>query len=132
MLLVVRLIFVFLLLFVIVIVFFFFFQAEDGIRDGTVTGVQTCALPISSETRRELVHRALRDADERRRQVPAREAPERRAIARAPVKLPARPVTIAGAVRIEGAMRGDEDVRDHDGLAARPPHSGGEPRIDDP
>src|SRR5438094_1274435 len=28
--------------------FFFFFQAEDGIRDRTVTGVQTCALPISS------------------------------------------------------------------------------------
>src|SRR5207253_6520012 len=27
--------------------FFFFFQAEDGIRDGHVTGVQTCALPIS-------------------------------------------------------------------------------------
>src|SRR6267143_4002737 len=26
--------------------FVFFFQAEDGIRDGTVTGVQTCALPI--------------------------------------------------------------------------------------
>src|SRR6266487_6899297 len=26
--------------------FFFFFQAEDGIRDGRVTGVQTCALPI--------------------------------------------------------------------------------------
>src|SRR2546430_12394612 len=31
-------------------VFFFFFQAEDGIRDLTVTGVQTCALPISSPT----------------------------------------------------------------------------------
>src|SRR6266568_9557808 len=30
--------------------FFFFFQAEDGIRDGTVTGVQTCALPISRPT----------------------------------------------------------------------------------
>src|SRR5207245_4954362 len=29
------------------IVFVFFFQAEDGIRDATVTGVQTCALPIS-------------------------------------------------------------------------------------
>src|SRR3989475_4223870 len=29
--------------------FFFFFQAEDGIRDLTVTGVQTCALPICSE-----------------------------------------------------------------------------------
>src|SRR2546427_7817765 len=28
--------------------FFFFFQAEDGIRDLTVTGVQTCALPICS------------------------------------------------------------------------------------
>src|SRR6266478_8592060 len=27
-------------------IFFFFFQAEDGIRDLTVTGVQTCALPI--------------------------------------------------------------------------------------
>src|SRR5229473_6471481 len=29
-----------------VIFFFFFFQAEDGIRDKLVTGVQTCALPI--------------------------------------------------------------------------------------
>src|SRR5258708_31508807 len=28
--------------------FFFFFQAEDGIRDDLVTGVQTCALPIYS------------------------------------------------------------------------------------
>src|SRR5438034_4794232 len=33
----------FVLLFVF---FFFFFQAEDGIRDHCVTGVQTCALPI--------------------------------------------------------------------------------------
>src|SRR5437867_11571779 len=32
-------------------VIFFFFQAEDGIRDRTVTGVQTCALPISAPTR---------------------------------------------------------------------------------
>src|SRR2546422_5960418 len=30
--------------------FFFFFQAEDGIRDVAVTGVQTCALPISFES----------------------------------------------------------------------------------
>src|SRR5882672_11583329 len=29
--------------------FFFFFQAEDGIRDHCVTGVQTCALPISKD-----------------------------------------------------------------------------------
>src|SRR2546430_11479050 len=31
--------------------FYFFFQAEDGIRDLTVTGVQTCALPISLSVR---------------------------------------------------------------------------------
>src|SRR5256884_3239630 len=30
---------------------FFFFQAEDGIRDVAVTGVQTCALPICAATR---------------------------------------------------------------------------------
>src|SRR3989442_2244923 len=30
------------------VVLVFFFQAEDGIRDADVTGVQTCALPISS------------------------------------------------------------------------------------
>ena len=33
---------------IFVVLFFFFFQAEDGIRDYKVTGVQTCALPISS------------------------------------------------------------------------------------
>src|SRR5437867_5136934 len=32
-------------------VLFFFFQAEDGIRDRTVTGVQTCALPIYLDPR---------------------------------------------------------------------------------
>src|SRR5687768_17909469 len=32
---------------VLCVFFFFFFQAEDGIRDVAVTGVQTCALPIS-------------------------------------------------------------------------------------
>src|SRR6266404_3175342 len=31
-----------------IFVYFFFFQAEDGIRDKLVTGVQTCALPISA------------------------------------------------------------------------------------
>src|SRR5205823_11575191 len=35
-------------LLIIFFFFFFFFQAEDGIRDKLVTGVQTCALPISS------------------------------------------------------------------------------------
>src|SRR5256886_5821656 len=37
--------------------FFFFFQAEDGIRDLTVTGVQTCALPISGYSLARLVGR---------------------------------------------------------------------------
>src|SRR5256886_8229705 len=37
---------------------FFFFQAEDGIRDLTVTGVQTCALPISHRPSRPLPGRS--------------------------------------------------------------------------
>src|SRR5258706_12049776 len=46
--------------------FFFFFQAEDGIRDWSVTGVQTCALPILALQQRVLricVHR-FRGVDE--------------------------------------------------------------------
>src|SRR5690349_23025610 len=39
--------FFFFFFFFFVCFFFFFFQAEDGIRDLYVTGVQTCALPIS-------------------------------------------------------------------------------------
>src|SRR5690606_40302208 len=34
------------IVYVVLFFFFFFFQAEDGIRDFHVTGVQTCALPI--------------------------------------------------------------------------------------
>src|SRR5207244_8336108 len=34
------------------LMFLFFFQAEDGIRDDLVTGVQTCALPISLRSER--------------------------------------------------------------------------------
>src|SRR5437764_13353745 len=41
--------------------FFFFFQAEDGIRDTSVTGVQTCALPSSARrSRRRPPRRRLR------------------------------------------------------------------------
>src|SRR6266446_10242959 len=48
------------------IFFFFFFQAEDGIRDYKVTGVQTCALPISrgDGSGRALEGRAGRWADQ--------------------------------------------------------------------
>src|SRR5439155_19163310 len=43
----------------------FFFQAEDGIRDGHVTGVQTCALPICEIERR--LERPRKAVDDRRR-----------------------------------------------------------------
>src|SRR6266511_5777209 len=50
--------------------FFFFFQAEDGIRDFHVTGVQTCALPILDQPLPlvlwRLVRRAVRDIVTRR------------------------------------------------------------------
>src|SRR2546422_5733531 len=35
---------------------YFFFQAEDGIRDVAVTGVQTCALPISRDLNQRFDH----------------------------------------------------------------------------
>src|SRR5258708_22489774 len=46
---------------------FFFFQAEDGIRDDLVTGVQTCALPISGSGN---PNRFLAPAPARRIRVP--------------------------------------------------------------
>src|SRR5256886_3013991 len=52
-----------------VVLSLFFFQAEDGIRDLTVTGVQTCALPIS---RRPAGHRARRGVPGRRPSTPRR------------------------------------------------------------
>src|SRR5437016_8558253 len=52
--------------------FFFFFQAEDGIRDWSVTGVQTCALPISD-------HPASVASG-----APARNRPDRGEVRRAP------------------------------------------------
>src|SRR5207302_7686014 len=44
-------------LFLFICFMFFFFQAEDGIRDFHVTGVQTCALPICSPRRCNLARR---------------------------------------------------------------------------
>src|SRR6266853_6786066 len=48
----------------ITILFFFFFQAEDGMRDLTVTGVQTCALPISADVRAENIRSLAGDGSE--------------------------------------------------------------------
>src|SRR5438132_13367009 len=56
--------------------YFFFFQAEDGIRDHCVTGVQTCALPISTPA----VQRCSRPAGEPTLYF----RPERLPLARAP------------------------------------------------
>src|SRR2546422_11756621 len=52
-----------------ILISFFFFQAEDGIRDVAVTGVQTCALPISS--RASSKHAARRPASGPARAEPA-------------------------------------------------------------
>src|SRR5207253_8598263 len=57
----------------IVFLFFFFFQAEDGIRDGHVTGVQTCALPIFRAYQRDFFRRfhiVVRPADDGSRRCP--------------------------------------------------------------
>src|SRR5437016_9133320 len=55
-----------------VLFFFFFFQAEDGIRDWSVTGVQTCALPICYIRRGSATPQGrsrLYDGEDRRRYV---------------------------------------------------------------
>src|SRR5437870_7611036 len=44
----------------------FFFQAEDGIRDGHVTGVQKCALPISDQERSQRIAKSKKRYDRRR------------------------------------------------------------------
>src|SRR5437773_9710592 len=69
------------------LIHFFFFQAEDGIRDRDMTGVQTCALPISSHgpseeqvspwQRASLRLSRLRASYERRRPSPRQRGPYR-------------------------------------------------------
>src|SRR5260370_27038540 len=66
---------------------FFFFQAEDGIRDSSVTGVQTCALPIC------LVVRELRGPGG---VTPGLEAPERPSISSASFRIATLPVWASG------------------------------------
>src|SRR5207244_6740778 len=61
-----------------VVFFFFFFQAEDGIRDDLVTGVQTCALPILLAFRRKRILAALQGAGGRGRRALPRVRPGRR------------------------------------------------------
>src|SRR5690606_40139607 len=70
-------------------VFFFFFQAEDGIRDFHVTGIQTCALPIYMAVR--LPRRAA--AETSCAAGPATATPLRRGGRRTPVSRAACPPT---------------------------------------
>src|SRR5215208_6192020 len=78
---------------------FFFFQAEDGIRDGHVTGVQTCALPIwpPRPTRRDRRHRAV--AVQPWRQLRHRGRPARRRRLHRPMT-PLRALTTALAIAV--------------------------------
>src|SRR5207245_3939966 len=79
---------------------FFFFQAEDGIRDATVTGVQTCALPILPPCVEDRLLRLARGADHPRRRALhglARPAGSRLA---ARAVLPLRRVRRGGAARL--------------------------------
>src|SRR5688500_19899483 len=93
---------------------FFFFQAEDGIRDYKVTGVQTCALPISRAIRARSAARAevswASSSAARARRVSYRERVRSlRVVTRAPraVGAPARPKEIGrAACRERGAKRG--------------------------
>src|SRR2546429_4146973 len=93
-----------------ILIFFFFFQAEDGIRDVAVTGVQTCALPILCGGRRKgSAHRDwifhYRDG--------------KCATGRLPTEICARPSAIRIASDFAGATRG------------RPPIFGQRPRSEE-
>src|SRR6266446_890986 len=59
--------------------FFFFFQAEDGIRDYKVTGVQTCALPIARGDEARLPSVRQREGARRGVELPRRRAAAPRA-----------------------------------------------------
>src|SRR5438093_13405761 len=72
---------------------FFFFQAEDGIRDWSVTGVQTCALPISSLPETKL---------------PARSGPQRKRPRRVKAPSPAESRRSRGSARPPSKGRSEE------------------------
>src|SRR5207244_4951194 len=90
----------------------FFFQAEDGIRDDLVTGVQTCALPISRLTYRYRELRAAhRSAGTARARSPG--APGKGLLAN---EAPSR---LRGGIRVRGLPEDAGIVADHDVLLGR-------------
>src|SRR5205823_11916482 len=107
----------------------FFFQAEDGIRDKLVTGVQTCALPISPRQSRPPARR--RDQSSSAMLIPANLPPRRVAkpplsesgISMAKIKVKTPVVEIDGDERSEerrvgkgGGCGGGREWRDNDGV----------------
>src|SRR5260370_25806177 len=82
--------------------YFFFFQAEDGIRDSSVTGVQTCALPISARSSCSAIEP---DEDLRTRHVDGNALRRRRLFRRRAWKL-----EIAGELELQrrGRLRSEE------------------------
>src|SRR5690606_41136124 len=88
----------------------FFFQAEDGIRDFHVTGVQTCALPISAPRRKPPPSPALRTAMRQPKRNPCRHKRSRRLRSRRPLLAPLQPPAPAptGHARSEERRVGKE------------------------
>src|SRR5947208_7403426 len=86
--------------------FFFFFQAEDGIRDDLVTGVQTCALPISPAGRHEQARVGLEEALLERDAV-RREEPDR-LLVHSPLIIPRTPAGRRDTARSEERRVGKE------------------------
>src|SRR5215467_9462826 len=82
----------------------------------TCTSTESAVLPGPEVPRRLAVNDVdgtLGDADQGRHQVPAR------------------PLTIASAAWVYGAVLRDKNIADYDVLATRPTHAGGEPRVQD-
>src|SRR5947207_8759461 len=91
---------------------FFFFQAEDGIRDHCVTGVQTCALPIYPATSLALHRHHERRGEPRRL---AHRGPEERSLGAPPripegadPPLPAHPAAPVRLARLRPRKRSEE------------------------
>src|SRR5256886_12719747 len=104
---------------------FFFFQAEDGIRDLTVTGVQTCALPIWSNGRGDIAGNAVRGERPRRcgiRGVRLRRRPRPELRSGRPVhsgSAPHEPAVVSGWRSGPGARPHEESLPPRRALLAR-------------
>src|SRR5256886_17354159 len=91
--------------------FFFFFQAEDGIRVLTVTGVQTCALPIFTRRLESTKSRARARAGPRSRGFSAHASPR--------LMASYRPVRSVRALAFSSLVRGAAAVRDDPAIGWR-------------